>query len=392
MEAHTTLVHVNVDTALKLVSFVSNLLPKESSESFSTQCDELIQLEKPYDLLKLLVSNVDVIVSCDNEKDAEGCILAFVTILVTVESDEDNTSIITSLTQALTSNTKTKAKLRLRILTSLFNVLTLFSSKLDVLKAIFLYAGSTDQSSSLSRFQLYIETWADSWCTSVTQKRELYKLVADVLSKENKTSLPLSFLVKYLDSYAGEELPSDVIQIATKAVVTAIESAISSFSDRISLMECLSKHQLQDTDLKILFELLRIVCADTLETYSSFESNPTNKSILVKYNISSTELKNEMKLLSLCSLAASDATLTYSKIAKTLSISEDQVEACVVEAISLSLIDATMDQCTGTVSVSRCVHRSFGATQWKQLRSKLQLWRKNVVSAMDTLQRHGNLA
>ena len=46
-----------------------------------------------------------------------------------------------------------------------------------------------------------------------------------------------SFLIKYLGTHGGEVYPPDVQQLATTAVLSAIKSPVSSFSDRNALLE-----------------------------------------------------------------------------------------------------------------------------------------------------------
>eukprot|EP01041_Mallomonas_annulata_P006903 gene6903-14016_t len=381
MEPYTTLVYVNSETASNLVSYVSGLFKDAAAgASFLSECEVMITSSETSKLLNKILEQADLIISSENDKDAEGCFNAFVTILFSVESEEESLSIVKSLIESVSSNVQEQTKIRLRILVSLFNLLTSYVAKFEVLKGIFAFAIKSNQTTSIIKYHTRIESWTDSWSISSTEKRELYSLVAQVLTKDSKDSLPLSFLVKYLDLFVGEKLPEDVIAVALFAVVGAIKSPISSFPERMALME------LEDGDLKKLFTLLHIICADTIEAYKSFETQ--NQTLLTKYDIPQVEVQRAMRLLTLCSLGASDANLPYEKIAASLNIPIDEVESCVVDAISQGLMDASMDQFHSIVSISRCVHRSFGQAQWTQLQHKLLLWKKNVTGALESMKRH----
>jgi hypothetical protein len=59
----------------------------------------------------------------------------------------------------------------------------------------------------------------------------------------------------------------------------------------------------------------------------------------------------KMRLLSLATLAAAERELTYSTIAKALSVSESEVEHWVIMAVAEHIIVGKMDQTKRTVSV-----------------------------------------
>jgi hypothetical protein len=58
-----------------------------------------------------------------------------------------------------------------------------------------------------------------------------------VLGKDGKDSLALKFLILYLGTYGVEAYPPAVQELATSAVLKAVKSPVSSFSDRNALLE-----------------------------------------------------------------------------------------------------------------------------------------------------------
>jgi len=99
------------------------------------------------------------------------------------------------------------------------------------------------------------------------------------------------------------------------------------------------------------------------------------------------ESLRKIRLLSLCSLASSKATLKYSEIASSMQILESEVESWVIKAITAKLMDAKMDQITKTVAVNHCADRVFTTKQWVSLREKLSTWRdsmRNLLSSIET--------
>jgi len=62
------------------------------------------------------------------------------------------------------------------------------------------------------------------------------------------------------------------------------------------------------------------------------------------------------------------------------------VESWVVRAITRGLLDARVDQAAGSITVTRCVAREFGAPQWVSLEGKLRAWRDNVASLLSAVE------
>ena len=64
-----------------------------------------------------------------------------------------------------------------------------------------------------------------------------------------------------------------------------------------------------------------------------------------------------------------------------------EVEALVVQAIGKRIVEARIDQLRGTVSVAKCVPRTFGAGQWRELQGQLAVWKVRwcVVGVWDRL-------
>jgi hypothetical protein len=220
-------------------------------------------------------------------------------------------------------------------------------------------------------------------------QRALFKFVSEIMAKDGQESLALKFLIQYLGTFGGEVYPEDVQALATTAVLSGIKSPVSSFSDRNALLESLSNQKLAGS-LEILVELLRILCTGSLDVYRSFESS--NRAFLVSNGISHEEVEKSVRLLALCSLGAQESVLSYDVIASTLKVDIFDVEMWVVEAMSQSppLMEASMDQFNSVVTITRCVHRSFGPDQWKGLQSRLKALRISVAGVLESAKKYNN--
>ena len=134
---------------------------------------------------------------------------------------------------------------------------------------------------------------------------------------------------------------------------------------------------------KSLYSLLQIFQEGKLEDFQSFLS--TSESTLSKYNLSKDECIRHMRLLSLCSLAAEHEEIPYDAIATTLQVPSEEVESWVITAVSSGLLSAKMDQLQHVVMVERSAVRKFDLEEWKILKERLDVWKKNVKGVLDGL-------
>jgi translation initiation factor 3 subunit M len=162
----------------------------------------------------------------------------------------------------------------------------------------------------------------------------------------------------------------------TTAVVKAIVSPVASYNERSALLESIPEGATSAT-LKPLVTLLRIVCVGSLVEYDAFVKDSGNASMMQEKGIDAETMRRTMGLLAVCTMAANSptATLTYTEVAAGLGIDASaegadgvfEAEMWVVEAISEGLLDGSVDQIAGTVTVNNSVHRVFGPDQWKKL-------------------------
>lgn len=141
-----------------------------------------------------------------------------------------------------------------------------------------------------------------------------------------------------------------------------------------------------------LHGLLQVFQEGKLDEYHAFlQANGGEAKVLQPYGLSSETCIRQMRILSLCSLAAEHEEIPYSVVAKTLLLpSEDEVESWVIAAVSSGLLSAKMDQLQQKVMVERCVVRKFDMAQWKILQSRLKTWKQNVGGVIGGLKQSQN--
>jgi translation initiation factor 3 subunit M len=387
MASYTTLVNVDADSAIKLSSLISQILPTEDVETFMNECQNLIDSQKTQAFIEKILTKKDFILSEDNNNDIEGTFQAIVSIMFTLGEGVNTDEIIKQMIDVLTSNSSVNTQVaRLRSLVSIFNLISSSQSKYDVFTGIIKYSIATKQTNAISHYHSRVQDWIESWDLTTNDKRSLFLNVAEMLAQDEQLSHALNYRIRYLETFSGESFGNDALPIAIDTVVRAIKSPIAVFGDRNAILECISARQTTGT-FGSLVELLRIICTGTLESYDKYAL--TNSTLLKQHGIDPSEVSNSMRLLTLCSLAAENSSLTYELIAQTLKVDIEEVEVWIIESISQGLLDANMDQSKAVLTVSRCVYRSFGLNQWIGIQSQLQSLRKNFGSILETVKKHG---
>jgi translation initiation factor 3 subunit M len=216
------------------------------------------------------------------------------------------------------------------------------------------YANESNLFGLVAHFHNRIEDWISAWALNVDQQRALFRIVSSALEKDGQHSSALRILTRYFQTFKSEtKLSADVEQLMKTAVINAINSPVDSFQDRVILLESFAG-QKSAPQLATLLTLLKIICDGSLDDFSSFKQNNANNAQFKDYAINWNDIEYKMKLLTLCSLAATatNKSLPYGTIATGLKIDQNDVEEWIIDAIGQNLIDGSMDQMTATLTVT----------------------------------------
>lgn len=214
------------------------------------------------------------------------------------------------------------------------------------------YSLATQQTNLVAHFSPKADSWIEAWGLSVEASRVLLRNFALVLEKESDKSAAVKALVRYFQTYKNEtgSYPAEVEKLITTAVLSAINSPLDAFGDRIALLESINAQNFSAA-VKPLMELLKIVVDGALPEYLAFQT--AQQAVFAQYKLDAEALERSVKLLTLSSLAAqaSDKQLTFGAIQTALQIDEAEVELWVIEAIAEKLLEASIDQLNATVTI-----------------------------------------
>jgi translation initiation factor 3 subunit M len=302
---------------------------------------------------------------------------------------------VQDLTAAIISNTESKVVLRLKILANMYNVLSSVVSDsanpsvfVVVLLAIIKYAGVVKQMDLLHGYFDILDDLVVKWKLSSKEAFDLFLQVSLALETQGSEEKAQLFLIKALSS-VDTSVPVDAEEkkLAAKCMVGAVKSPIVCFMERHDILGLRGVAALKgDSEHGKLYDLLSIFSTGKLKEYMDFYSNMNGAALLSKYEgLDHNAIIDNMRLLSMCSLATEHTEIPYESVASDLDIPLSDVETWVVRTISTKLIDAKMDQLTRRVMISRCTHRIFGPAQWKELQGKLEAWKTNLRGILETL-------
>ncbi|VVA32520.1 PREDICTED: eukaryotic translation initiation [Prunus dulcis] len=381
------------DPALSVVRFTSELSwadagPEVAEPQVSrlcTEAQECMVMGRWFDLVSLMLTSADVILSKVSEKDLE-CIFTVICNVVTKSESPDEALEMAKLISAkITQQPSDKPALRLKILFNLYNLLENPYSRFFVyLSALNLAINGKVTEHVIPSFKK-IESFLKEWNIGVSDQRQLFLTISNVL-REHKSLAKESFkfLSKYLATFSGEDAYI-LSEAKEEAVRTIVEFVKAPDLFQCDLLDMPAVGQLEkDAKHALAYQLLKIFLTQRLDAYLEFQT--ANSTLLKGYGLVHEDCITKMRLISLVDLGSDESgRIPYSLIRDTLQINDEHVELWVVKAITAKLMDCKMDQMNQVVIVSRCTERVFGQQQWLTLRSKLATWRGNVANVISTI-------
>jgi len=370
---------------------MNKLVTAQDEESeYYIECKGMVEQANFDKLLSKILESEDKIFGQSSDTDAEGCFSIIASLIATIGGAAERKALIKQFT-AIVSAEKSpeKSLLRLKIITNLYNVLTVdFKDRYSVFTALVTYAAAAGQFNLLQGCLKNFDPAA--WSLDMTETRAVYKLLAQATQDCDSVALrstSQSYVIKLLSTYENDAKGniSEAKDVAARGVVGAIKTAVNSFTQNESLIEFAAVKQLKgDSKYGKLYELLQVFSTGKVGDFTQFHK--ANGKYLAEQGICHDEALVSMRLLSICSLAAEHEEIPYAVIAETLQVEDAEVEEWVVRAIQSELLEAKMDQLRMVVSINRCAQRIFGVDQWKQLGEKLTSWKTNVRAMLATIE------
>ncbi len=291
-----------------------------------------------------------------------------------------------NLSAPISSSPHNGGGLALSILSTIFNTTSASSEvRYHVLLAILRVIRATSNFETLRPQLRQLETWLAAWETDDEDARKLYLAVSDVATDAGEDEQAYAYLLRAIRTFTSEEASSsEARELSLRALKSAlIHPTHFDFQDLTTLD---SIQALRNSD-PIYSQLLDIFNSDLLDDFNDFKDE--HDGWVETSGLDAVALNRKMRLLTLASMAASSGqtrSLSYEKIAKGLQVPAEDVEMWVIDVIRAGLVEGKLSQLNQTFLIHRSTYRVFGDNQWREVASRLDLWRNSLQNVLTVIQ------
>jgi translation initiation factor 3 subunit M len=290
-----------------------------------------------------------------------------------------------NLTTPITSSPANGAGLQLELLSTLFNTVPPSAvARYHILLAILRVIRTSSNFEVLKPQLKNLDSWLKEWDVDEEDERRLFLALTDVASEAGESDLAYQYLVRAIRTIPSDEASSPEAQhLSLRALKTALtHPSHFDFEDLNSLDSIIDLKNSNPT----YFELLEIFTSETLDEFNDF--NESHSGWMEKERLDADALHRKMRLLTLCSLAASahqTRSLPYSEIAMALQIPAEDVEMWVIDVIRAGLVEGKLSQLNQTFLIHRCTYRVFGENQWREVDVRLNTWKNSLRGVLEVI-------
>ncbi|KAK8218549.1 eukaryotic translation initiation factor 3 subunit M [Phyllosticta capitalensis] len=356
----------------------------EESSALQTEVGQLLEENKKDEVLKKLVTGSAALSGAPEKEFVAAYNLLIHLVRQSPNSENYLPPICNNLTKPVTSSPANSSGLALSVLTTIFNILPADSvSRYHVFLASLRVVRSSSFFESLKQQLKNIDTWIAQWDVDEEAQRKLFLAVSDAAQDNGENELAYKYLIRALRTIESEQASTpEARDLSIRALKTALtHPAHYDFQDLTALD---SVQALRKSD-PLHFELLEIFTSEHLEEFNDFKD--TNPDFIAKEQLDADALNRKMRLLTLASLAATNQarSLPYAHIAKALQIPAEEVELWVIDVIRAGLVEGKLSQLNQTFLIHRSTYRVFGENQWREVASRLDMWRNSLTGVLGVI-------
>jgi hypothetical protein len=221
------------------------------------------------------------------------------------------------------------------------------------------------------------------WEPDAAKIRQLYSVLYEAAGKHSMGEEAHWLRIKFLKTLQGQKCDAAALEQASLAVGEAIANPkVFQFDDYLELDAI--KALKADASHAPVYALLDLFSKDDLAAFNTFCGS--NAAVLSKLKLDKEACVVKMRLLSLCSLASRQDSISYADIATCLQVGAEEVEMWAIKAMQAKLMDAKLDQLTRRLIINHCPARLFSKSQWSGMRGKLVAWRDRMQQLQQVIQ------
>jgi translation initiation factor 3 subunit M len=290
------------------------------------------------------------------------------------------------LTAPITSSPANGGALALSVLSTIFNTLLPTNEmRFHILLAIVRVIRSTSNFETLKPQLRLLDQWLETWETDEEENRKLYLAVCDAAADAGEDEQAYSYLLRALRTFPSEEVSSEEArELSIRALKTALTHP--DHYDFQDLTDLDSIQALRNSE-PIYFQLLEVFNSDQLDDFNDFKDE--HDGWVESSGLDGEALNRKMRLLTLASIAAGagqSRSLEYRQIAAALRVPDEDVEMWVIDVIRAGLVEGKLSQQSKKFLIHRSTYRIFGENQWREVASRLDMWKSSLTSVLQVIQ------
>lgn len=317
-------------------------------------------------------------------------LLIFAVINHSKEPKKHLQPICQNLTKPITSSPVNGRDLALGSLSTIFNLLSKDDPvRFNVFHQIVRFVKLNNLFDTIKPALKNVPGWLEAWGTEAEDQQRLYTEIADAAEAADEPKIAYEHLLLALRTFDADDKDDVASEEAQKISLRALRTLL--VTDRpwaydFQALRVLAPIQSLADSHPVYAQLLDVFAEQDLEDFNDF--NDEHQGFLEKEKLDHKLLQTKMRLLTFASLAAAhpDREIPYDIIAKGLQVPVEEVEHWIIDVIRSQLVEGRMSQRDRVFKVHKTIYRVFGDKQWRELQSRIDVW-KSTISHVHTVLR-----
>lgn len=309
-------------------------------------------------------------------------LLIFAVINHSKEPKKHLPQICQNLTKPITSSPINGRDLALGSLSTIFNLLAKDDPiRFNVLFQIVRFVKANNLFDTIKPALKNVPGWLEAWDTDEEDRQRLYVEIADAAEAADENKIAYEHLLQALQTFDADDKDDIASEEAQKLSLRALKMVLvidRPWAYDFQGLRVLAPVQALADSHPVYAQLLDIFAEQDLEDFNDF--NDEHEGFLEKEKLDHKTLQTKMRLLTFASLAASqqEREIPYGVIAKGLQVPSEEVEHWIIDVIRSQLVEGRMSQREKVFKVHKTIYRVFGDKQWRELQSRIDVWKTTL--------------
>ncbi|KUI56608.1 Eukaryotic translation initiation factor 3 subunit M [Cytospora mali] len=309
-------------------------------------------------------------------------LLIFAVVNHSKEPKKHLPTICQNLTKPITSSPVNGRDLALGSLSTVFNLLAKDDPiRFNVFLQIVRFVKLNNMFDTIKPALKNVPGWLEAWGVEEEERQKVYVEIADAAEAADENKIAYEHLLHALRTFDADDKDDVASEEAQKLSLRALKMILVIDRpwayDFQGLRVLAPVQSLADTH-PVYAQLLDIFAEQDLEDFNDF--NDEHEGFLEKENLDYNILQTKMRLLTFASLAAAhqDREIPYEVIGKGLQVPVEDVELWIIDVIRSQLVEGRMSQRDKVFKVHKTMYRVFGDKQWRELQSRIDVWKTTI--------------